>query len=121
MWGNIALLLMALGFNIFALYYGIKIRWNDEPLGPAVLALFGFLALVLDYFFAAVWFGDFPGRYLIRAVLLSAAAGAVFWHLGWLVYVQRRYKSGTVKLGGQDGKGQGSLGGQVANYRRTRR
>lgn len=86
---NVLIVLLAVKCIVFVVLYGIRSNWTATAPGRAVMGLVGSLALISVVGSLTITLGDYPGRPVVRLVMIWLAAVAVMPLLLSLIDAQR--------------------------------
>lgn len=97
-------LLVAIPYTAFVLLYATRSKWWVSPLGRSLLLSKSVIALLASNAVLGLALGNYPGRDVVRGVIVGSAIVAGWYQLSALIRIQqeeRRVKCSVINSYGE--------------------
>lgn len=86
-------LLVAVPYSLFVILYATRSPWYRTAMGRSLLLSKAVIAALSVHAVLSLWFGDYPGRDMVRVFVVGGAITAGWTQLTLLIIEQRRARA----------------------------
>lgn len=76
------------GANLFIVLYATLARFWKHWESMHIFTFMAVIALIMNHSVVSIYFPEYPGRYVVRAILYPGLAAVIFWRVVILLQVQ---------------------------------
>jgi hypothetical protein len=98
--GNAGYFAAVVGANLFVILYSTLAKFWKTASGWHIFSFMVVIALIMNHSVVGIYFPDYPGRDIVRAILYPCLAAVIFWRVVILIMVQfdKRHRAREVQV-----------------------